>query len=209
MRVKVKRKERLELEEEREDLLDLFVVLRRPAEKRACIELIEEVDACLDDVYSAHEAAKSFPRMLYNCVTQYAFKPDQIVSIRNAWQSRMALDRDRVWIRLPPKLKLKRFTWEEGLLCFLNRLASIQTFSQMVPRYGLKESDLCALFGFMLEDFCNIFGHLLQDLTLYAPYLPECAMGASNNGMPFDNCPFFLDGTFRRVSSQGVDFALL
>ena len=90
--LKVKRKERLELEEEREDLLDLFVVLRRPAEKRACIELIEEVDACLDDVYSAHEAAKSFPRMLYNCVTQYAFKPDQIVSIRNAWQSRMALD---------------------------------------------------------------------------------------------------------------------
>ena len=30
MRVKVKRKERLELEEERQDLLDLFVALRRP-----------------------------------------------------------------------------------------------------------------------------------------------------------------------------------
>jgi hypothetical protein len=78
-------------------------------------------------------------------------------------------------------------------------------FAGMDHIFGLKEADLCALFGYMLQDFCSIFGHLLQDLSLYAPYLAECARCASNKGMPYDfllgmpydNCPFFLDGTFR------------
>jgi hypothetical protein len=52
MRVEAKRKERDELEEEREDLLDLYVALGSYAHKRACIDLIAEVDvltgACLD-----------------------------------------------------------------------------------------------------------------------------------------------------------------
>jgi hypothetical protein len=60
--------------------------------------------------------------------------------------------------------------------------------------FGLKESDLYALFGFMLEDFMKIFGHLLQDLSLYAPYLAECARCSK---MPYENCPFFLGGTSR------------
>jgi hypothetical protein len=57
MRAKAKRKERDELlEEEREDLLDLYVT---PAEsyahRRACIDLIAEADACLDGDYNAHD----------------------------------------------------------------------------------------------------------------------------------------------------------
>ena len=152
-----------------------------------------------------HEAAKEHPRMrfnanlasTYNCITLCVFKPDQIRSIRDVWMRRMPADRDQVWIRLPAKLKLMRFTWEEGILCFLYRLTNIQTFAGMVHIFGLKETDLCALFGYMLQDFCSIFGHLLQDLSLYAPYLAECARCASNKGMPYDNCPFFLDGTFR------------
>jgi hypothetical protein len=67
MRVKVKRKERDELEEERDDLLDLHVTPESYAHKHACIDLIAEVDvltyACLDDEYNAHQAAKEYPRM--------------------------------------------------------------------------------------------------------------------------------------------------
>ena len=58
----------------------------------------------------------------YNCIILYVFKPDQIRSIRDVWMRRMPADRDQVWIRLPAKLKLMRFTWEEGILCFLYRL---------------------------------------------------------------------------------------
>jgi hypothetical protein len=177
---------------------------RSYAHKRACIGLITEVDACLADEYNAHQAAKEYPRMLfnanlantYNCVTFYLFKPEQIRCIHDVWMRRMPADRDRVWIRLPAKLKLKKFTWEEGILCFLYRLVNIQTFAGMVHIFGLKESDLCALFGFMLEDFMQIFGHLLQDLSLYAPYLEDCARCSK---IPYENCPFFLDGTFRWV----------
>ena len=57
MRVKVKRKERDELEEERDHLLRVYVALRSYAHRRACIGLIAEVDACLDGEYNAHQAA--------------------------------------------------------------------------------------------------------------------------------------------------------
>jgi hypothetical protein len=67
MCVEVKRKECDELEEERKDLLDLSVALESHAHKRACIDLIAEVDvltdACLDGEYNAHQAAKEYPRM--------------------------------------------------------------------------------------------------------------------------------------------------
>jgi hypothetical protein len=67
MRVEVKRKERDELEEEHKDLLDLHVPLESYAHKRACIDLIAEVDvltdACLDGEYNAHQAAKEYPRV--------------------------------------------------------------------------------------------------------------------------------------------------
>ena len=134
MRVKVKRKERDELEEERDHLLRVYVALRSYAHKRACIGLIAEVDvltdARLDGEYNAHQAAKEYPRMLfnanlantYNCVTFYLFTPEQIRCIRDVCMRRMPADRDQVWIRLPAKLKLKRFTWEEEILCFLYRL---------------------------------------------------------------------------------------
>jgi hypothetical protein len=150
MRVEAKRKERDELEEEREDLLDLYVALESYAHKRACIDLIAEVDACLDGGYNAHEAAKEYPRMrfnanlasTYNCITLYVFKPDQIRSIRDAWMRRMPAGRDQVWIRLPAKLKLKKFTWEEGILCFLYRLTNIQTFRHQIesPKHHPKKS---------------------------------------------------------------------
>ena len=143
MRVKVKRKERDELEEERDHLLRIYVTLRSYAHKRACIGLITEVDACLVDEYNAHQAAKEYPRMLfnanlantYNCVTFYLFTPEQMRSIRDVWMRRMPADRDQVWMRLPAKLKLKKFTWEEGILCFLYRLVNIQTFAGMRCTY--------------------------------------------------------------------------
>ena len=46
------------LEEERADLLDLYVALESYAHKRACIDLTAEADARLDGDYNAHEAAK-------------------------------------------------------------------------------------------------------------------------------------------------------
>jgi hypothetical protein len=130
MRAKAKRKERDELEEERDRLLRVYVAPRSCAHKRACIGLIAEVDACLDDEYNADQAEKEYPRMhfnanlanTYNCVTFYLFTPEQIRCIRDVCMRRMPADRDQVWIRLPAKLKLKRFTWEEEILCFLYRL---------------------------------------------------------------------------------------
>ena len=106
------------------------ITFRSYAHKRACIGLIAEVDACLDDEYNAHQAEKEYPRMhfnanlanTYNCVTFYLFTPEQIRCIRDVCMRRMPADRDQVWIRLPAKLKLKRFTWEEEILCFLYRL---------------------------------------------------------------------------------------
>jgi hypothetical protein len=67
VRVKAKRKERGELEEERDHLLRAYVALQRSAHKRACIGLIAEVDvltdARLDGEYNAHQAAKEYPRV--------------------------------------------------------------------------------------------------------------------------------------------------
>jgi hypothetical protein len=66
-----------ELEEEREDLLDLYVALESYARRRACIDLIAEVDAHLDDDYNAREAANPQSRSPCSSAPVLSGRPDR------------------------------------------------------------------------------------------------------------------------------------
>ena len=63
---KLKALERSRLEEEREDVLDALVMVRRRSRRNRLLLQLVEIDGALDDSYNADDAARDFDRMWWN-----------------------------------------------------------------------------------------------------------------------------------------------
>ena len=100
----------------------------------------------------------------------------------------------------------------EALCILLKRLAYLNRFSDLIPRFGRSVPQICMIFKQMLMRIVDQWGRLLNTMNqpwLQPQYLQEFCRAIHDKGAPLHNVWGFIDGTMRGCCRPGLHQRLL